>query len=160
MRLFHFILTLVIATVLSGCYSVSARHSYDSETDFSGLNSYAWAPVKQGTFSTPESAAHYRITMDAMLAEKGFNLDPANPDFMIFTAPVATYREKYTTLYGKVHFPKAVLRISLFTPSSQVSLYEGAAEVYYDDSGMKQSEKNATIDEAIEALLKDFPPGD
>jgi len=160
MKLFHFMLALVIATVLSGCYSISARHSYDSATDFSSLNSYAWESVDQASFSTPESAEYYQSAMDDVLAEKGFNLNPANPDFVIYTAPIDTYREKYTTLNGTVHFPKAVLRISFKPPSfPNVHLYEGAAEAYIDENAT-QSDKNSTLDRAIEAILEDFPPGD
>ena len=159
MKIYYFMLALVVTVVLSGCYSISARHSYDSGTDISGFNSYAWISMERASFSTPESAEHYRSAMDDMLASKGFNLNPANPDFVIFTAPVDTYREKYKSLNGTVQFPKAVLRVSFMTPSSRVPFYEAAAEAFLDENE-KQSDKNSIVDQAVEALLENFPPVD
>jgi hypothetical protein len=159
MKSLHFMLMLVMVAVLSGCYSVSARYSYDSKTDFSGLNSYAWAPMEEKIFSTPESAEHYHRVMDDMLTAKGFNLNPESPDFLIVTPRVETYKEGYKTLNGPVYFPKAMLRITFINPSSKLSIYEGAAVAYVDENSA-QGAKNSTIDQAVEALLEDFPPGD
>jgi hypothetical protein len=160
MKSLQFILVLVIAAVLSGCYSISARYSFDSETDFSRLNSYAWAPLQENTFSTPESAEHYHNAMDDMLTAKGFKLDPENPDFLILTPPVHTYKEGYQSImYGVVDFSKAMVRISFVNPSSKVSIYEAAAAASIDEDAT-QRVKNSTIDQAVEALLEEFPPGD
>lgn len=160
MKSLQFILVLVIAAVLSGCYSISARYSFDSETDFSGLNSYAWASLQEKTFSTPESAEHYHNAMDDILTAKGFNLNPESPDFLILTPSVDTYREGYQSMaYGVVDFSKAMIRISFVVPSSKESIYEAAAAVYIDEDAT-QRVKNSTIDQAVEALLEQFPPGD
>jgi hypothetical protein len=158
MKSLHFILVLVIAAVLSGCYSISARYSFDSETDFSRLNSYAWAPLQEKIFSTPESAEHYHNAMDDMLTAKGFKLNPENPDFLILTPSVETYREGYKTPNGPVVFSKATLRISFVNPSSKVPYYEGAASAYIDEDAT-QRVKNTAIDQAVEELLEEFPPG-
>ena len=159
MKSLQFTLVLVIAAVLSGCYSISARYSFDSETDFSRLNSYAWASLQEKTFSTPESAEHYHNVMDDMLAAKGFKLNPENLDFLILTPSVKTYREGYQSLYGAVDFSKAMLRISFVNPSSKVSIYEAAAAAYINEDAT-QRVKNSTIDQTVEALLEEFPPGD
>jgi hypothetical protein len=73
----------MLAAGLSGCATttIQSRHSYDSGTDFSGLNSYAWVPGYEAGFSTSESARHFQSTMDKTLATKGFNLNPDAPDF-------------------------------------------------------------------------------
>ena len=158
MKLFHLMLALMLAAGLSGCYSIEARHTYDSRTDFSGMNSYAWVPGEQPVFSTPESAKHYQSTMDNMLATKGFNLNPKAPDFLINTHVVKTYIEKYKTVYGNYDFPKAMIRINFLNPSSNEVIYESAAYAYFDDNA-NQKTKNAIIDQAVEALLDKFPPG-
>jgi hypothetical protein len=159
MKSLHFMLMLVMAAFLSGCFSVSARYSYDSKTDFSDLNSYAWASVEEKIFSTPESSEHYHSVMDDMLTAKGFNLNPESPDFLIVTPRVETYKEGYKTLTGPVDFPKAMIRISFIDPSSKLPIYEGAAVAYIDENATQKT-KNSTIDQAVEALLEDFPPGD
>jgi hypothetical protein len=150
-------LALIIVISLSGCYSIEARYSFDSETDFSGLNSYAWLPVEQAIFSTPDSANHYKITMDEMLTAKGFNLNPENPDFLILTQRVETYREMYKSLNGTVEFPKAMLRIDFLNSSSNEVIYEAAADAYYDIDATQKS-KNVTIEKAVDVLLSEFPP--
>ena len=159
MKLHQLVLITTLAASLSGCNStIEARHSYDSETDFSSLASYDWLPVKQAIFSTPESAEHYRSAMDNMLASKGFNPNTESPDFLIKTQRVETYREKYVSIYGLVEFPKAMIRIDLLRPSSNEVIYEGAADAYFDVDASQQK-KNTTIDRAVEALLGGFPPG-
>ena len=160
MKLYHVILAAILATGLLGCSTnkIEARHSYDSETDFSTLVSYAWLPVKQEIFSTPESAEHYRNAMDNTLAKNGFTLNSESPDFLIDTQRVETYRESYVSIYGVVDFPKAMIRIDLLHPTSSEIIYEGAADAYFDVDASQRS-KNATIDRAVEALLGGFPPG-
>ena len=159
-KLYRLILALMLVAALSGCATsnITARHSYDSSTDFSGLNSYAWMPGYETAFSTPEGAKHFQITMDNMLATKGFKLNPNTPDFLIQTHPVKSYVEKYTHYSGNYDFQKGMLRINFLIPSSKEVIYEGAATAYYDDSA-NQKAKNAIIDKAVEALLSDFPPG-
>jgi len=147
----------MLATGLYGCYSIEARYSFDSETDFSGLSSYAWLELDKEIFSTPESAEHYVSAMNEMLASKGFDLNPEDPDFQILTESVETYREKYTTLNGTVDFPKAMLRVDFLNASSGEVIYEAASDAYFDPNAT-QAAKNAIIDKGVKALLSEFPP--
>jgi hypothetical protein len=159
-KLYRLMLALMLSAALSGCATttIESRHSYDSQTNFSGLNSYAWVHGDQASFSNSESYEHYESTMDNMLATKGFNLNPGAPDFLIITYPVNTYVEKYTNYNGNVEFPKAMLRINFLNPSSKEVIYESAATAYVDENATQES-KNATIDKAVKALLSEFPPG-
>jgi hypothetical protein len=77
-KLYRLIMALMLAAGLSSCATtnIESRYSYDSSTDFSGLNSYAWVPGDEGGFSTSESAKYFHSTMDKTLAKKGFNLNP------------------------------------------------------------------------------------
>ena len=153
-------LALMLAVALSGCATnkITARHTYNSQTDFSGLNSYAWVPGDHPIFSTPESAEHYQSTMENVLATKGFNLNPEAPDFLIKTHPVKYYVEKYTHYSGNVEFPKGMLRINFLNPLSKKIIFESAATAYVDKSATQES-KNAILDKAVKALLSEFPPG-
>ena len=159
-KLYRLMLALMLAAALSGCAldNITARHTYNSQTDFSGLNSYAWAQGAEAVFSTSESAEHYKGAMENMLATKGFNLNPGAPDFLIKTYPVKTYVEKYTNYNGNVEFPKAMLRINFLNPSSTRVIYESAATAYVDKNATQES-KNAILDKAVKALLSEFPPG-
>ena len=158
-KLYCLILALMLAAVLSGCSAkIEARHSYNSQTDFSGLSSYAWVHGAKASFSTPESYEHYESTMENMLAIKGFNLNPEAPNFLIKTFNIKHYVEKYTTKYDIIEFRRAMLRINFLNPSSKEVIFESAAYAYVDENATQES-KNAVIDKAVKALLSEFPPG-
>ena len=159
-KLYRLMLALMLAAVLSGCATsnITARHTYNSQTDFSGLNSYAWMQEEQAVFSTPESAEHYKGAMENMLATKGFNLNPGAPDFLIKTHPVKNYVEKYTHYNGNVEFPKGMLRINILDPLSKKIIFESVVTAYFDKNATQES-KNATLDKAVRGLLSEFPPG-
>ena len=159
-KLYRLMLALMLAAALSGCATsnITARQTYNSQTDFSGLNSYAWVQGEQADFSTSESAEHYKGAMENMLATKGFNLNPGAPDFLIKTHPVKYYVEKYTHYSGNVEFPKGMLRINFLNPLSKKVIYESAVTAYMDENATQES-KNAIIDKAVEGLLSEFPPG-
>jgi hypothetical protein len=151
-------LAFTLTAGLPGCYSIESRHSYDSTTDFSSLNSYAWVPIDSGTFTTAESSGHYQRAMENRLSTKGYNLNAKAPDFLIKTHHVESYREYYKNVAGNVEFPKAMIRINFLDPSSKMVIYESAAYAYLaEDSSQKT--KNTIIDRAVEALLGEFPPG-
>ena len=157
--LYRLILTLMLVAGLSGCATttIQSRHSYDSKTDFSGLNSYAWVPGDEASFSTSESAKHFHGAMDKTLAEKGLDLTPDAPDFLIRTHRVGSYVEVYKTYAGNIDVPKEMLRINFLNPASNEVIYESAASAIFDmDSD--QAAKNVILDKAAEALLSDFPP--
>ena len=159
-KLYRLLLALMLAAALSGCAynKIEVRHSYNRQTDFSGLNSYAWVHGDQKSFSNPESYEHYESSMDNMLAAKGFNLNPEAPNFLIKTHNVKNYVEKYMHYSGNVVFPKAMLRINFLNPSSKEVIFESAASAYVDENATQESE-NAVIDKAVKALLSEFPPG-
>jgi hypothetical protein len=158
-KLYRHILALMLVVGLAGCAtsSVESRYSYDRNTDFSTLNSYAWLPGDEGSFSTPESAIYFRNTMDEVLAEMGFNLNPDVPDFLIKTLDVRSYVEKYKTYAGNFDVPKELIHITFSNPSSNKEIYDTVASVIFD-ADMDQASKNAVIDRVVKSILADFPP--
>jgi hypothetical protein len=150
----------MLAAGLSGCATttIQSRHSYDSGTDFSGLNSYAWSPGYETAFSTSESAKHFQSTMVKTLTTKGFNLNPDAPDFLIKVHTVGSYVEVYKTYAGDIEVSKEMLRINFLIPSSKKVIYESVASTIFDMNS-NQASKNAILDKAVKALLSEFPPG-
>ena len=149
--------TIMIAAGLLGCaLPVEGRYSYETATDFSKFKSFAMADLEDETFSTPESTAHFRRVMVRALSGKGFTENPKNPDFLVLAAPVETYREVYV-LSGNIIIPTAMLRVGFLRPSSGKHYYEAAAYAYYESS-WSQNEKNSIIDDAVEVILREFPP--
>lgn len=88
---------LCIVGLLTNCYSIQARYSFDSETDFSGLKTYAWLPGVEAAFKNPSNAGHYQKSMDEKLASEGFMIKSSHPVFLIYTSRVETYKERYLT---------------------------------------------------------------
>jgi hypothetical protein len=161
MRLFSLTLALLLVIGTSGCalYSVEGRYSYDSATDFSVIKSFAWKNVDEDTFATPKNNAHFRIAMASALSAKGFTENQESPDFVIGTEPVKSYREMFK-LYegGEVEFEHKILRVNFIHPSSGKHIYEGVASAY-NNPDWSQEEINAIIDEVVEVVLRQFPPG-
>jgi hypothetical protein len=159
-KLYRLILALILAAGLSGCATttIQSRYSYDSRTDFSGLNSYAWVPGYEAAFSTSEDAKHFQSTMAKTFATKGLNLNPDAPDFLIKIFRVESYVEEYKTYAGNIDVAKEMIRINFLNPSSNKVIYESVASAIVDMDA-NQASKNAIIDKAVEALLSDFPPG-
>lgn len=162
MKLIRLTLAILFVAGISGCstYSMEGRYTYSSATDFSAIKSFAWKNVEESTFATPENNTHFRIAMASALAAKGITENPENPDFVIDTHPVNTYREKYEVYgYGELDLAKKILRINFIQPSSGAHIYESVASAYNDPS-WSQEEKNAKIDEAVEVILRQFPPSE
>ena len=161
MKLFPLTLALLLVAGISGCstYSVEGRYSYDSATDFSVIKSFAWKSANEASFATPENNAHFRSAMASALSAKGFTENQESPDFVIGTEPVKSYREMFD-LYegGEVEFEHKILRVNFIHPSSNTHIYEGVASAY-NNPDWSQEEMNAKIDEAVEVILRQFPPG-
>jgi hypothetical protein len=160
MKRYRLALTAFLIVILSGCGgSIQAIRTYDNETDFSGLASYDWLPMELATFSTPESSEHYKKEMDKMLTERGFNLDSNTPDFLIKTYRNEINLVEHKTIHGPyVTFRKTMLRVQFLHPTTKEAIYDGITDAYLevDDT---QEKKNAILDQAVEALLIEFPPG-
>jgi hypothetical protein len=159
MKMYPGMLLLILTVGLSGCstYSVEGRFSYDTAIDYSAMKSFKLLDVDDSAFSTPESTAHYRGVIISALAAKGLTQNKENPDFLIKTHPVGTYREEYISIHGNIGFPKAVLRVNFVRPVSGEHIFEGVADAHLDQS-ISQEDKNATIDEAVKVILTGFPP--
>ena len=157
LQLAHVLLIPFFAVLLSGCYSIQARYSYDTNTDFGGLKTYAWTAGVGSAFFLAASAQHYQNAMDAQLESKGFERVEEDPDFTIRTHKVDTYREQYRTGGGYIDFPKSMIRIDFVDSKTGAVIWEGAAEAYVTErSSEKQIQK--TIHDAVRDLLKEFPP--
>jgi hypothetical protein len=159
MKFHQFIVATLLTVALSGCGgSIQAIRSYDSGTDFSSLTSYDWLPIELATFSTPEGSEHYKNEMNRMLADKEISLNSETPDFLIKTQRRQVHVDTYKSVYGNVAFRKVLLHTSFLHPTSSEIIYESTADGFLDDDEESQEKKNGIIDQAVEALLRGFPP--
>ena len=158
MKKYSKFLIFCLAGVLTGCYSIQARYSFDSETSFSDLKTYAWMPGVEEGFQIPSNAEHYKNVMNAQLASKGFELNSTNPDFLILTHPSKTYREVYLTAYGEVDFPKTSIGVEFLDADSRETIWEGVTKAFVSVQTDDSATQMKAISKGIEKLLMGFPP--
>lgn len=162
MRLIRLTLAILFVAGIAGCtlYTMEGRYSYDSTTNFSAVKSFAWRDVEEHALRTPENNAYFRRAMASALSAKGFTENPESPDFVIAADPIKSYKEKYK-LYdgGEVGFEQEILRVNFIDPSSGRHIYEGVASAY-NNPDWSQEEINAKIVEAVEVILRQFPPSE
>lgn len=78
-----------VVVSLAGCQTMQVSVDYDQQTDFAALTSYAWIqsqPVASaGAVAEADRQPGAWVTkaVDMRLAEKGFHLDMAAPDFLV-----------------------------------------------------------------------------
>src|SRR5688572_14212318 len=70
---------LALALAVS-CSSLETNVDYDTEADFSGYSRYAWMEQQEPELSI--NAKRVRRSVDEVLAQRGFALDAAQPDFL------------------------------------------------------------------------------
>lgn len=160
MKIFLLILASIFTSGLYGCvnsFVVEGRYGYSTEVDYSKLKTFSFLPFDEGMFSTPESAAQYRKNMVSELSAKGFTENAQNPDFVIDTVSVRTYREEYVSYYGNLESQEAMWRINFTNPSTGVAIYEASAKADFE-ADWPQKDKNKVVENAAKVIVNGFPP--
>jgi len=158
MRLVNLFLMFALSGLLLGCSSTKTRTSYDTETDFSALKTYAWMPDVDDAFPTTERAEHFVNAVDAQLESKGFKLVTDSPDVVIRVHRLVTYREEGASVYGgTVQFAKSMIRMDFLHPDTGKPMWEGVMDAYLEkDANIEEVKKQ--IDVGVETLFMSFPP--
>lgn len=166
------LLALLALGTLPGCSGISVSHDYDEEVDFSGLEAYAWIEPPAGAGAHELSYRRVVSSADAVLAAKGFRLDPDAPDFLV-AAHLGTERKVRVTDwgYGYRHGPGAVgvhdvdvdeyeegtLVLDLVLADTKNLVWRGTARATVDETATPE-ERSERIQKAVERLLEPFPP--
>jgi len=131
------------------CQTMHASFDYDSDADFSVLESYAWMPAEHSLTDDPgirhdgrlnEWLTHY---IDAKLSEKGFRLDHTAPDFLVnYDVPVKM---------------RGTLTLTFLHADGEQLIWRGTV----DDEAYPARNPDAwetRIRTAVDMLLDRFPP--
>ena len=167
--------------ILSGCSSVSVNRDFDDSTDFSSLKTFSWQHAEQPQTGDPRidndlNDERIRNAVDATLAVKGFRSgDRADADFLV--AYFVAHKRKLSSgsvsvgmgrgsygRYGGVgyntgvsEYDQAILTIDILDPTAEKMVWRGVgARSTYEGSNPEKSTK--IINEAVEKILKKFPP--
>lgn len=161
--------SLLIAMACGGP-SVSVNFDYDVGYDFSGLERYAYLPIKSiGTVSE----LRVRRFIDAVnneLQTQGYTLSTDNPDFLIALhsssrqkTDVSDWGYAYGGWYGGYRdidvsqYTEGTIFVDIVDPASRELVWRATATSAVDDS-MSPDEQQKRFAQLAARLFANFPP--
>jgi hypothetical protein len=151
----------LIVLIISCSTVYHVTYDYDRGTDFTKLKTYSWLPLKPKDQTSESNERRIQIAVNNQLGSKGYKLVSQNPDFSI-VAKVATKDEYWygSGYYGYRYAHKIeadTLLLDFVIPRENRLIWRGEAVAVLDYS--YSSEKlDKLVSEAVEKILKEFPP--
>ncbi len=169
MKVWSAILMACVALAVLGCSSVTVRHDYDRNYDFSSLKTYDWLPASVPPGLSELRIKRFRSEFDKQMASRGYNRNANNPDFLI--AMHVTGRQVievtdwgYTyTRFGPVRdidvtqHTEGTALIDFVDSRSKELFWRGVVTAVVEP-GLNPAAQEAKFSEASEKLLAKFPP--
>ena len=179
MRVIPFALLLA-----ASCSSISTSHDFDPDAEFARLNSYSWrSESKTGPATSDDKAGsplvldRVRRAADGHLAAAGYTHVKNNADFLVVARTGSRERTRITQTptgygYGAGHYgyrywddrsvdvyqyEEGSLVIDVVDAKTDKLLWHGVARSVVPDNP-NPDEITKLVNEAVAALLKDFPP--
>ena len=160
-------LLVCIALVTTSCYSISVRHDYDTDTDFSSLKTFDWMKDPITAISSAREAIVKSTLLDrrvkeavnSQLAVKGLKQDAADPDFLIvYYISVEDKLKDYGSRYDRVReYREGTLILDFVDRDTMEIIWRGIAQRTLDPNPTPEKMKK-NVDEAVEKLFDNFPP--
>jgi hypothetical protein len=172
-----FILTLITV----GCSSIETRHDFDPEANFGGYQSFSWVATNPLMASSPNTSplAGQRIQRAVLqnMTAKGYRFvdDLESADFVVgFTVGTRDQVRITNTLqpigmtgfYGRGmmyqndidvrEYTEGQLAIDIYDIALKRPVWHGVATKDLSVGDMQNPEQ--TVNEAVKAILDDFPP--
>lgn len=138
-----------VLTSVVRCQTMQVSIDYDKQVDFAALTSYAWIqsqPVRSANAAVEaDSQLRQWVTdaVDAQLADKGFKLDQAAPDFLA----------SYASPFDK----RGTLTLTFVRADNRHSIWRGKTT---DQAHLARNMAawKTRIRTAVNLLLEEFPP--
>ena len=166
------------ALLASGCSSVSTSFDYDTETDFTKMQTFAWMPTehvqgdaRQAALSNDLFTQRLRRAVNANLEAKGFSIDTQDPDFVIVhhtgvqdKVNVTNWGYTYGPYWGPwgqsvdVHqYTEGTLIIDFIDWDTKNLIWRGTAQKAL--AARPDPDKvDQVIQDIVDKILKPFPP--
>ncbi len=169
---------------LAGCSSLRTHYDYDREADFTRLETFGWAEPSTSRGSDGSNAMHdndlverrIRRSVEAQLTARGFVKSDSTPDFRVASHCKVDERlevRDWSYAYG-IHggrygygvpirdteireYDEGTLVLDVIEESTGHLIWRGTATRVLDKSPTPE-ESEAAIDEAVKAMLENFPP--
>ena len=174
------ILVVALAVVLPACSGATVDSVWDTQFDFSGVNTYDWAPKELETGpELPYDVLDRAIkgAVEQTLGDKGFRQSSENPSFYVTyyvgVEEVTGITDDYYGYgwggywgygwYGPTgvnvsQYDEGSITIDILSPDASVGLvWRGVASGTVDD-GIRQNRLERVVRRAVDKILEDFPP--
>jgi len=173
---------VLLGALLAGCSGIKVRSDYDPTADFSTLRTYAWLPTPRAKTGDPridDPLINARIerAIDRAVAAKGFaRVETEQADFHVTfyigidrkldvtTMPRSYgYYGRWGGFYGGTttyvdQYDVGTLLIDVIDRGRNELVWRGVGETRLRQSRTPQ-ESEQRIQQTVDAVLKDFPPG-
>lgn len=168
----------VIAVLLAaGCSGISTTTDYDPAVDFSAFSTFDWIS-SEGQIDNITSS-RVRQSVNAALAAKGFSQSSDNPDVAVSYQVTTDQRRSFNTVnagWGGGYrwggwgmgmgssttteqvWSEGTLIIGIFDTGTKNLVWTGSATTDLDPSRSPQ-QRQELIDNAVNRMMRDFPPG-
>jgi hypothetical protein len=163
------LITGILVFGLAACSTMQVETDYDPGYDYSKLKTYNWVPnpsIKQGNELFEK---HFQKIMGENLATKGITRDEANPDFLIAyhgdvqrRVDVTNWGYRYPGWYGGIdvyQYNEGTIVVDFIDAKSKELIYRSTVTAEVGRGSMDFEKRQKRITEAVEKILKDFPPG-
>lgn len=167
-----------MALTAFGCATYTTHYDYDPVVRFVELSNYDWInPSVKGQTVNELTVKRIQAAVDRQLAEKGYNMDSSNPDFLIAIhggretkVDVVDWGYNYRgydnyrySPYPGAHridvyeYEEGTLILDLVDGDSRELIWRGSVTKVIDPSASLEK-RERVINEAVGKVLENFPP--
>lgn len=168
---------LTAALLVAACSGISTTTDFDPAVDFSGFSTYDWID-SEGQVDNITSS-RIRTSVDAAMVERGFSQSSSNPDLAVSYQVTSAERRSFNTVnagWGGGYrwggwgmgmgtsttteqvWNEGTLILAMFDVESKNLVWTGSATTDIDGSRTPE-ERQRLVDDAVNKMLGDFPPG-
>lgn len=172
------IAAVIIILFVSSCSSLKISHDYNTATDFSQYNTFAWARAPKEVIGSPQAQLladnpmldkRIKNAVTEQLLKKGFKPDINTPDLLIVyhvgikdKINVSNWGYGYGPYWGPGRvdvygYREGTLIIDLVDAKKKELVWRGIAQKALSEGGSPES-RERQLNEIIRHILAKFPP--
>ena len=163
--------------LVSACSGISTSTDYDPAVDFTAFSTFTWIDSEGQVDNITSSRV--RQSVDAAMTAKGFTQSSSNPDVAVSYQVTSAERSSFTTVnsgwgggYGwggwgmgmgtstttQQTWQEGSLILGIFDTGTKNLVWTGTATTDLDPS-RSPADRQKLIDDAVNKMMSDFPPG-
>ena len=174
MRINNLVFVLLFLSLTVSCASISSiydvRHDYDKQVDFQSLKTYNWKTIPENAYINSLDIERVKNAVNAGLQAKGLTMATDNPDFLIVEHFGQKDKVQINSIGGgywdagwgsgiisSYEFEEGSLILDIVDTKSKKMIWHGAAKAVVDSADTPEK-REKLINEAVQEILKNFPP--